>query len=391
VSVAEPESSREGSGGALLRLLAKYTVESDSGRIADLARALAVELTVEVPEEVIGRYPHLNRDLIAQVEEVRAITPALHQITLSFCGDLPGVDLPGADLTRWLNLLLGNASMLPGVRLHDLEIPNDLVAAFQGPRHGIDGIREWVGVPERPLLATALKPRGAPVSDLQMICREFVHGGGDLIKDDHNLIDDSNEQFLERVKACVGSIREAENRRRILYLVNLMGPAEELDRRLELAHEAGADGGLVAPWVLGLDRTRQLIDDHPGVYLGHPSLSGVYTRSGGGISPGLIHGTFARLAGIDGSVFVNAGGRFSPTREEGRSVAHKLAEPLGNLRRGWAVPAGGMSPERVPEILSDYGSQVMILIGGAIIADARGVRSATESLREAIDQTLVSE
>jgi len=133
-----------------------------------------------------------------------------------------------------------------------------------------------------------------------------------------------------------------------------------------------------------------LIKDHPGVYLGHPSMSGVYTRSGGGISAGLVHGTFARLAGIDGSVFVNAGGRFSPTREEGRSVANKLSEPLGGLKRGWAVPAGGMSPERVPEMLADYGSQVMILIGGAILADDRGVRGATESLREAIDQESVS-
>ena len=342
---------------------------------------MAVELTVEVPEKVIDRYPHLHQELVAVIESVDAISSGLHEITLSFSGNLPG-----ADLTRWLNLLLGNCSMLPGVTLTDLEIPDELLSGFAGPRYGIDGVRQRVSVPQRPLLATALKPRGAPISDLQKICRDFVEGGGDLIKDDHNLIDDSHEQFLERVVACVESIRSSERGRRVLYLVNLMGPAEELDRRLEDALEAGADGGLVAPWVLGLDRTRKLIADHPGVYLGHPSMSGVYTRSGGGIAPRLVHGTFARLAGIDGSVFVNAGGRFSPTREEGRSVAQKLVEPLAALKSGWAVPAGGMSPERVPEMLADYGSQVMILIGGAILADDRGVKGATESLREAIEQ-----
>ena len=362
-------------------MLAKYTVEASIAEIEDLARAMAVELTVEVPEAVIDRYPHLNRDLVARVEEINEISPSEQCIVLSFSGDLPG-----ADLTRWLNLLLGNCSMIPGVTLADLEIPEELANRFTGPRYGITGIRNLVSVPKRPLLATALKPRGAPNSDLQKICRDFVRGGGDLIKDDHNLMDDSNDQFLERVKACTESIRESEDGRRVLYLVNLMGPAEELDRRLDLALEAGADGGLVAPWGLGIDRTRQLISDHPGVYLGHPSMSGIYTRSGGGISPALIHGTFARFAGLDGSVFVNAGGRFSPTREEGRSVAHKLREPLGKLNEGWAVPAGGMTPERVPEMLADYGSEVMILIGGAILADERGVQGATEALREAIEK-----
>ena len=36
-------------------------------------------------------------------------------------------------------------------------------------------------------------------------------------------------------------------------------------------------------------------------------------------------------------------------------------------------------------MLADYGSDVMILIGGAILADERGVRIATEELREALE------
>jgi ribulose-bisphosphate carboxylase large chain len=31
------------------------------------------------------------------------------------------------------------------------------------------------------------------------------------------------------------------------------------------------------------------------------------------------------------------------------------------------VPAGGMSRERVPEMLDFYGSEVMLLIGGALL------------------------
>ena len=100
---------------------------------------MAVELTVEVPEKVIDRYPHLHQELVAVIESVDAISSGLHEITLSFSGNLPG-----ADLTRWLNLLLGNCSMLPGVTLTDLEIPDELLSGFAGPRYGIDGVRQRV-------------------------------------------------------------------------------------------------------------------------------------------------------------------------------------------------------------------------------------------------------
>ena len=139
---------------------------------------------MEVPERLIQRYPSIESDLVAKVEGHQQISPDVHQIQLSFGGELAG-----SDLTRWLNLLLGNCSMMPGVRLIDLKLPDDVLAQFPGPNHGISGVRELTGVDDRPLVATALKPRGAPVSDLVEVCREFVTGGGDLLKDDHNLID----------------------------------------------------------------------------------------------------------------------------------------------------------------------------------------------------------
>ena len=116
-------------------MLARYVAEADAGEINDLARAMAVELTVEVPEKVIDRYPHLNRDLVACIEGIKPVDSSRHEITLSFAGNLPG-----ADLTRWLNLLLGNCSMLPGVTLADLEIPEPILQDFTGPRFGIGAV-----------------------------------------------------------------------------------------------------------------------------------------------------------------------------------------------------------------------------------------------------------
>ncbi|MEC9476533.1 MAG: RuBisCO large subunit C-terminal-like domain-containing protein [Planctomycetota bacterium] len=362
------------------RIEATYRVLCADEECLAVARAIAVELTVEVPERLIERYPTIETDLVAKVDQCHQISPGVQQIQLSFAGEMAG-----SDLTRWLNLLLGNCSMIPGVRLIDLNLPDDVLQQFAGPHHGISGVRQMTGVSDRPLVATALKPRGAPVSDLVEVCRDFVTGGGDLIKDDHNLIDDDLSAFRDRVERCTAAIREAQTDRHVPYLVNLMAPAEQLDQRLEIALEVGADGALMAPWILGLDQVRQLTSRWPGLHLGHPSMSGVLTSQGaGGIALPIVHGTLARLAGLDGSVFVNAGGRFATSRREGRQIAEQLRAPLGPIAPGWAIPAGGMSPTRIPEMVEDFGTDTMILIGGALLADERGVEISTAEILDCI-------
>ncbi|MAW76411.1 MAG: hypothetical protein CMJ95_03315 [Planctomycetes bacterium] len=364
----------------LKRIEATYQVICTTEERPALARAIAVELTVEVPERLIRRYRTIETDLVARVEDQQQMSPGIQQLTLSFAGELAG-----SDLSRWLNLLLGNCSMMPGVRLIGLKLPDDVVSQFPGPSHGIAGVRELTGVVDRPLVATALKPRGAPVADLVEVCRQFVAGGGDLLKDDHNLIDDDLSSFRNRVERCTAAIRETQGDRHVPYLVNLMAPAEQLDQRLEVALQAGADGALMAPWVIGLDRVRELTSRWPGIHLGHPSMSGVVTSQGdGGISLSIVHGTLARLAGLDGSVFVNAGGRFTTTREQGRQIAAELRAPLGQIAPGWAIPAGGMSATRIPEMVEDFGSDTMILIGGSLLADQRGVEASTAEILERI-------
>ena len=137
----------------------------------------------------------------------------------------------------------------------------------------------------------------------------------------------------------------------------------------------------MAPWVIGLDRVRQLTSRWPGVHIGHPSMSGVMTvHHDSGISLPIVHGILARLAGLDGSVFVNAGGRFATTRQQGRQIAEQLRAPMGQIAPGWAIPAGGMSLERVPEMIEDFGCDTMLLIGGALLADDRGVETATAEI-----------
>jgi ribulose-bisphosphate carboxylase large chain len=85
-----------------------------------------------------------------------------------------------------------------------------------------------------------------------------------------------------------------------------------------------------------------------------------------GISHGIALGTFMRLAGADISIFPNIGGRFSFTSAQCLEIADRSRENLGKLNPIMVAPAGGMTLERIPEMIEMYGKDAALLIGGAL-------------------------
>jgi ribulose 1,5-bisphosphate carboxylase large subunit-like protein len=52
----------------------------------------------------------------------------------------------------------GECASWSGLKLTDLALPESFVAGFSGPAVGLEGIREIVDAPDRPLLVTIMKP-----------------------------------------------------------------------------------------------------------------------------------------------------------------------------------------------------------------------------------------
>ena len=73
-----------------------------------------------------------------------------------------------------------------------------------------------------------------------------------------------------------------------------------------------------------------------------------------------------RLAGADISIFPNVGGRFSFTAEQCLEIKTAAHSPLGDLKECWIAPAGGMTIEKIPEMIEMYGLDTALLIGGAL-------------------------
>jgi ribulose-bisphosphate carboxylase large chain len=116
--------------------------------------------------------------------------------------------------------------------------------------------------------------------------------------------------------------------------------------------------------VMGLANFHRLVRDHPGIaFVAHPAMAGAAR-----IAPALLIGKLFRLLGADAAVFPNHGGRFGYLPDTCRNLARAALDGRDGLRPCVPVPAGGMTRDRVGEMLDFYGADIMLLIGGALLA-----------------------
>jgi len=347
------------------RFRVDYRVSGTEAEARAKAEAICVEQTVEFPRELLPAGP-IPDEIVGRVEAFEPEDPAAFRIRISYA-----VECAGGDLVQLLNVVFGNISLMPGIRVVDLDLPEAVTRWFGGPRFGREGLRELCGVRRRPLLCSALKPMGLSARDLAAQAHAFALGGIDLIKDDHGLSDQPFCRYEDRVAACAEAVARANRITggRTLYLPHVSGPADQVFARARRAKDAGAGGLLVCPALVGFDTMRCLAEDDSLALpvMAHPAFGGsLVSAPGNGFSHGALFGTLTRLAGADLSVYPNFGGRFSFSREECVEIAEATRVPLGGLAPSFPAPGGGMTTDRARDLVEVYGRDFALLIGGGL-------------------------
>jgi ribulose-bisphosphate carboxylase large chain len=351
----------------------KFTGE-DPKAIAEVIRA---EQTIEFPFELAPAW--IQEEVVGKVEEISSTDKTTHLITISY-----NPDVTGGELNQFLNVLWGNVSLFPGIKIVDLKLPELFLAKYKGPRFGVNGLREIFNAPTRPLVSTALKPMGSDAKTLAEMARTLALAGFDLIKDDHSLANQPWATWKERVTLVARAVREANEATggKSLYAPSLNLPFDQIADAAHTAKDLGAGALLVLPGITGFDSLRLLAaDDSLALPIqGHPAMLGsLVTSKSEGISHGIALGTLMRLAGADISIFPNVGGRFSFTKEQCLDITEKSKEKLGELKPMLVSPAGGMTLERIPEMIDMYGKDCALLIGGALSRGSLGDNAAQMS------------
>jgi ribulose-bisphosphate carboxylase large chain len=350
------------------RFRATYRLRVGARDAQARAQALALEQSIEMPLEAVTQ-DFVRDRIVARVDSIEpAGSEGAFDATLSFATRTTGLEAG-----QLLNMLFGNCSLQPDVELLDFEPDPGLLAALPGPRFGVDGWRRALGLdrmPARPLTCTALKPQGQSPQQLGELAGTFALAGIDLIKDDHGIADQDYARFEPRVVAVQRAVERAGAGRgsagRVLYAPTLSGGPKRLREQLRVVRDQGVGAVLICPMLIGVPTLVELVREEAGVpILAHPAFAGSVR-----IAPDLLLGRLFRLFGADATIFPNFGGRFSYPRETCRAIARRAREPLGRAAPSLPVPAGGMQVERVDEMIEEFGTDVMLLIGGHLLAGA---------------------
>lgn len=349
-------------------LLVDYRIECAAVEVEARARALAIEQSIEMPPGAV-RSACVREQVAGEVLAIEPAEAGAYRVRIGL-----SVESSGIEAAQLLNMLFGNSSLQPSLRLEDFAMPDAALRDFGGPCFGVAGLRQRLGVPVGALTCSALKPLGSSPEELAALAGELARGGIDVIKDDHGLGDQCWAPFGERVDAVQAAVNEVNRSTggNCIYAPNLCGGPLRIMEQLHRARRAGVGMLMLAPMVSGVGLLQELAREAGDVpILAHPAMGGAAR-----IAPAALLGKLFRLCGADAVIFPNHGGRFSYSAATCAAIAAAARADMGGLATTVPVPAGGMGIERVGEMRRFYGDDVMLLIGGALLAAPEGVEAA---------------
>jgi ribulose-bisphosphate carboxylase large chain len=157
------------------------------------------------------------------------------------------------------------------------------------------------------------------------------------------------------------------------------GSLDALRAQTRLARDEGLCGVLIAPLIVGLPSFQALVQEFPRMaFMAHPAMAGAAR-----IAPPFLLGRLFRLLGADATIFPNHGGRFGYSPGMCQRLAKAARADWDGIRPTLPVAAGGMTLERVPEMLDFYGTDIMLLIGGGLLVERDRLTAATRDFVEA--------
>lgn len=372
---------------------ATYRLYDDKADFHKKALGIAVGLTVgswtELPEAAKEQMQkHLGQVVSVDVHETDDDVPGERyaDITISY----PDLNF-SRDLPALLVTTFGKLSMDGKIKLLDLAPSDDFLSAFPGPKFGIQGIRELLGVHDRPLVMSIFKSViGHDLANLREQFLQQALGGVDLIKDDEILFENPLTPLEQRVKACVSAGREAEQvtGQKLLYFTNLTGSTFQLKENATRAIAAGANGLLFNVLAYGFDALAELAAD-PDINVpiaAHPAMAGaLYPAAHHGIAAPLLLGKLMRIAGADLSLFPSPYGSVVMPRAENLAVMEALLSPSLPQKAVFPVPSAGIHPGLVPLIMSDFGPEVVVNAGGGVHGHPGGSAAGGRAFRQAVE------
>lgn len=301
----------------------------------------------------------------------------------------------GPSLPNLLSTVAGNLFELrefSGLRLVDLEFPEEFAKVYPGPQFGVEGTRRLSGVYGRPLIGTIVKPSvGLAPEETARLVRTLAEAGLDFIKDDELMANPPHSPLEQRVRAVMRVIEEHADRtgKKVMYAFNITDEIEKMPRHHDTVKEAGGTCIMLSLNSVGLPgvayvRRRSALPIH-----GHRNGWGMLTRYpylGMGFR---AYHKFWRLAGAD---HLHTNGLRNKFFESDDSVVDSARACLTPMFGGYVVMpvlSSGQWAGQAPDTYRRIGStDLLYLCGGGILAHPGGIAAGVASVRQGWEAAL---
>ncbi|WP_226575504.1 ribulose-bisphosphate carboxylase large subunit family protein [Acuticoccus sediminis] len=281
---------------------------------------------------------------------------------------------------------------ITGLKLEALDIPAGYRERYPLPSLGVAGTRESLGVADRPIFGTIIKPNvGMRPAEIAALVDQLCAAGVDFIKDDEVCANPDIAPLAERVPAVMAVIRRWRERtgRTVMMAFNITDETDAMRRHADLVAAEGGTCVMASLNWCGLSAMESLRAHTPLAIHAHRNGFGAMSRHPLlGIGFQAYHALY-RLAGIDHMHVHGIGGKFVDSAAEVTEAARACLAPLskgGPDDRVMPAFSSGQWAGTLPATLkAAEGADLMFMCGGGILAHPDGPAAGIASLREAWD------
>ena len=252
---------------------------------------------------------------------------------------------------------------LKACKLLDIYFPSQMLVQYDGPSYTINDMRKYLGVYDRPILGSIIKPKiGLTSSEYAELCYDFWAGGGDFVKNDEPQADQDfcpYEKMVDDIRMAMDKA-ERETSMRKIHSFNVS--AADLDTMIKRAEyvksvmKPGSYAFLVDGITAGWSAVQTIRRRYPEVFLHfHRAGHGGFTREENPFGYSVLVLTkMARLAGASGIHTGTAGiGKMSGDANEDITSAWSALRVGSNghfFKQVWSeIPANDLDMKKIVE------------------------------------------
>lgn len=374
-------------------IIATYYVESKD--FLKAAKAIAIGQSIGNPDVRNDRETEsLLKNHLAKIMDSKSNLSSVQQGFVKIAYPLVNLDMEEDGITQLFAMLMGGQMDIDSIiscRLEKIEFPKRYLKIFKGPKIGMDEIIKRTKAKGRPLLGGIVKPKtGITPNQLKAMCVELVEGGVDFIKEDEILGNPKICTFNDRIELVSNAVNDAadDQGKEVFYAPCINADYPYFIERARKAEEVGAKAVHINFWA-GLPAYKVLRDQDF-------NLAIHFQKSGDKILTSVHHpysikwSVLTELARLMGSDFIHAGmwgGYLSDSKKDLTEVMTSLRQK-SDFKKTVAALSCGSHPGLVNTTVKNFGTDLMMNVGGAIQGHPSGTIAGAKAMRQAMEATM---